>query len=190
MSAVFSFYEAFLKTESLAGPNLLHQQHLPGTLDGTIQPPLVMGWKPGIFAGKNATLVSHELPEQIDIFVIQGIRREINFRFWPRSPHFRKRPAATTAFFRFVRSSFSRHKRLLDFPMQGMAAQGWIVLLDFQFLRLQLFVPRGGITGGRFAFFPRFRAFNGDYFPWHRSFFLFRLLLRLVIVGFNLGHPD
>ncbi len=83
---------------------------------------------------------------------------------------------------------FAWHK-LLDFAMQRVAAEGWIVLPDLQFLRLQFLIARGRIAGGRFALFTRFRAFNGDNFAWHKLFLLFGFLLGLVVVGFDFRHP-
>ena len=57
---------------------LLHQKHLAGALNRPVQSPLVMGRQTRVFAGQDAALVRHELPEQIRVLEIQGIGREIN----------------------------------------------------------------------------------------------------------------
>src|ERR1700722_11823638 len=51
--------------------------------------------------------------------------------------------------------------------MQGAAAQGGVVFFDFQLLGFQLFVASRGVARGRFAFFARFGAFNGNDFSGH-----------------------
>jgi len=57
--------------------------------------------------------------------------------------------------------------RLLDFAMECVTAQGRIVFPDLELLGLELFVARGGVAGGRFAFLACFRAFDGNNFAGH-----------------------
>src|SRR5271168_1687830 len=51
--------------------------------------------------------------------------------------------------------------------MQRAAAQRGVVFPNLQLFGLELLVPRGGVTGGRFAFLARFSAFDGDDFAGH-----------------------
>jgi len=69
---------------------LLHQQHLSRPLDATVEPPLVVGGKSGVFAWQNAPLIGDELPEQIDILEFQSIHGEINLWLGPRSAFFHR----------------------------------------------------------------------------------------------------
>jgi hypothetical protein len=80
----------------------------------------------GVFAGQDAALVGHELPQQVDILEIKRIGREIDFWFGPRGAHFHERTGTSTAAVGLVRSSFARHK-LFDFAMERVAPQGWII---------------------------------------------------------------
>src|SRR5512141_1984359 len=52
-----------------------------------------------------------------------------------------------------------------------MAAQGGVVLLDLQLLRLELLIPGGGVAGRGFAFLPGLRAFDGDNLSRHYASF-------------------
>ena len=94
-----------------AGLWLFHQQHLPGALDGPVQPPLIMGGKPRIFAWKNPALIRHKLPKKVDILEIEGIRREVDLWLWPWSADLHRRTTRSTvaAFIRFVGTSLARH---------------------------------------------------------------------------------
>jgi len=83
----------------VAGRKSLHEQHLSRAFNGAIQPPLVMRGQAGVFAGQNASLVGHELFEQVGVLEIQGVRGEINLGLGPRRADFiRAGPAAGTAF--------------------------------------------------------------------------------------------
>jgi hypothetical protein len=106
---------------------LFHHQHLPGAFDGTVKPALIMRGQTGVLARQDSALVGHELPQQVDVFKIERICREIDFGFGPRRAHFHERSAAPTTAVRLVRASFARHK-LFDFAMERVAAQGRIVL--------------------------------------------------------------
>jgi len=70
------------------GKFLLHQQHLPRSFNGAIEPSLIMSRQAGIFAGQNAALIGHKLPEKIDILKIESISGEIHLRLGPRGSHF------------------------------------------------------------------------------------------------------
>lgn len=85
---------------------LFHQQHLPGAFDGLGQTALIMGGHPGIFAGQDTALVGNVLAEQIRVFKIQSVFREINLWLWPRRPAFH---GPLAAFF-FVGMGFAWHK--------------------------------------------------------------------------------
>jgi len=47
-----------------------------------------MSGEPCVFARQNATRVGDELPEQIRIFEIERVDREINLRLWARCADF------------------------------------------------------------------------------------------------------
>ena len=81
------------------------------------------------------------------------------------------------AFVGFIWACFARHRWLFNFAVEGVAAQGWIVLLYFKLLSLELFVSRGGIARRRFTLFPRFGAFYRDNFPGHKFISLIILFL-------------
>src|SRR3974390_2572052 len=72
------------------------------------------------------------------------------------------------------RSGFSgrvlRGISLLDFAMQRMAPQSGVVLSEFELLRLELFIPRGSISGRRLSFLPCLSAFDRDDFAWHKVY--------------------
>jgi hypothetical protein len=125
---------------------LFHEQHLTCSLDVAVQPALIMCREAGVFTWEDATLVSDKLFEQVDVFEIEGINREINFWLGTRGASFAIGRAAMTAFVRFVWTSFSRHKVLFDFAMQGVPAERWIVFFDLELFRLELFVTRCGVA--------------------------------------------
>jgi len=56
---------------------------------------------------------------------------------------------------------------LLNLPVNGVAAEEWIVFLLLHFFGLQFFVTGGHVSGGRFTFLACFSTFNGDDFAWH-----------------------
>jgi len=89
---------------------LFHHQHLPRAFDGAVKPALIMRGQTGVFARQDSALVGHELPEQVDIFEIERVGREIDFGFGPRRAHFHERTAASTAAVGLVRAGFARHK--------------------------------------------------------------------------------
>ena len=74
--------------------------------------------------------------------------------------------------------------------MKRVAAEKPIIFFDFELFRLQFFIASGRVARWRLAFFARFRAFNGDYFPRHKSLFLFGFLFRLFLFTLALGHRD
>jgi len=96
----------------------------------------------GVFAGKNAALVGHELLEQSDILEIKRIKGEINLWFRTGCPVFHRALSPLLVFF-FI--GFAWHK-LFDFAMDGITAQSGIVFFDFQLFRLELFVSGGGVA--------------------------------------------
>jgi hypothetical protein len=59
---------------------LFHQQRLARALDGAGQPALVMRGQAGVFAGQDAALVGHKLPEQIGVLEVERVGGEINLR--------------------------------------------------------------------------------------------------------------
>jgi hypothetical protein len=88
--------------KQLSGLNillLLHQQHLARAFDGVCQATLIMRRHSGVFAGQNAALVGHVLPEQVRVLEIQRILREINFWFRARRAVFRRAARPALVFF-------------------------------------------------------------------------------------------
>ena len=152
--------------EKSANAGLLHQQHLPGPLDGGGEAPLVVRGQARVLAGKNAPLVGHELPEEIRILEIQSVDSEIDFRFGPLKPLLGLRAPAAPSFLFLV--GFTRHS-LLDFLVDRVPPQKWIVLFDFKPLGLELLVLVGGVARRRFAFLARLGAFEGNDFAWHNA---------------------
>ena len=103
----------------------------------------------GIFAWKNAALVSNKLLEQVGILEIESVDGEINLRLGARGAHFGERaPATRAAFVGLLWSGFTRHRRwgLLDFAMHRVAAQSGVVLFQLELFGFQLFVASGRIT--------------------------------------------
>ena len=47
-----------------------------------------MGGQAGVFARQNAALIGHELFEQRDILIIQGIKGEVDLRLGPGNADF------------------------------------------------------------------------------------------------------
>ena len=47
-----------------------------------------MGWQARVFAGEDATRIGDELFEEIDVFEIEGVGREINLGLGPRRAFF------------------------------------------------------------------------------------------------------
>src|ERR1051326_1109757 len=130
-----------------------------------------MGGQTSVFPGQNTTLVSRKLPEQSDVFVVEGIDRKINLGFGTRRPLFNAGRFAAASFgIALFSMSFTWHK-LFHFPMQSVPAQGGIIFSDFQFLGLGLLIPGGDIAGGRFTFLPRFGTLDGNDFSGHNYSF-------------------
>src|ERR1043165_8100196 len=71
---------------------------------------------------------------------------------------------------RFLSVLVLRGITLLDFPVDGVAAQRRIVLLDFELFRLELLVARGGVARRRLALFPRLGALDRYDFSGHKLF--------------------
>jgi hypothetical protein len=62
---------------------LFHQKHLAGSLDRSIQAPLIMRRQPGVLSWQDATLIRHKLLQQIDVFEIESIDGKVNLRLRP-----------------------------------------------------------------------------------------------------------
>lgn len=60
-----------------------------------------------------------------------------------------------------------RKSGLLDFLVEGVTTQRWVVLLFLHAVRLCFLVAAAHITGRVFAFLTGFRAFDDDMFPRH-----------------------
>jgi len=99
-------------TNAAAVEKLLHQQHLARTFDGAGQAALIMRRHARVFAGKDAALVGHILPEQIGVLEIERVGGEIYFRFRTRRAIFRG--AARTTAFPFVSVGFAWHGYLIS----------------------------------------------------------------------------
>src|SRR3954469_19093135 len=124
-----------------------------------------------IFARQNAALVSDELPQQIGVLVIESIHGEINLGLGPGRASFSIGATATVpAALVPIRTCFTRHNGLLDFPVHRATAQSRIILLYFEFFGFEFFVVRGGIARWRLAFLARFRAFDVYDFAGHKLF--------------------
>jgi len=112
---------------------------------------------------KDFSAFSHEFLEQIRIFVVDGLSRDIDSAAW----HDAVCPPE-------VRSAFGvfRFHRLLDLPMQRAAAQERIVFLFLQAAGRvgAFFVTRADVTGDRFTFRFRLCALESNYVPWHDGY--------------------
>ena len=64
---------------------LLHEKHLAGALHRAVELALVVRGQTGVFAREDATLVSHELPEQGGVFEVESVDCEVDLRLGPRS---------------------------------------------------------------------------------------------------------
>ena len=71
-----------------------------------------MRWQAGVFAGQDAALVGHKLPEQVGVLEIKRVDGEINFWFRTRRAVFRG--AARTAAVPFVSVGFAWHGYLIS----------------------------------------------------------------------------
>jgi hypothetical protein len=91
---------------------LLHQQHLARAFDGAGQAALVMGGQAGVFAGQDAALIGHKLPEQIGVLEIQRVSGEINLGFGPGRATFHR--AARTTAIRFIGIGSAGHGYLIS----------------------------------------------------------------------------
>ncbi len=60
-----------------------------------------------------------------------------------------------------------RKSGLLDFLVECVTTQRWVVLLFLHAVRLCFLIAAAHITGRVFAFLTGFRAFNDDVFPRH-----------------------
>jgi len=101
-----------LRRVLLAKARLFHQEHLPGAFDGAVQSPLVMSGKTGVLPRKDAAGVGDKLFEQIDVFVVECVRGEVNLGLGARGADLHSAPAARTAA-RFVYVRLARHKNYL-----------------------------------------------------------------------------
>jgi hypothetical protein len=99
-------------TNAVVIEKLLHQQHLARAFDGAGQAALIMRGHAGVFAGQDAALVGHELPEQIGVLEIERINSEIYFRLRTRRAIFRG--AARAAAFPFIGVGFAWHGYLIS----------------------------------------------------------------------------
>ena len=122
-----------------------------------------MCWHSGYPPGKNFSALSHEFLEQIRIFVVDRLCRDIDStaRHDPVGP-----PEIRSAF-----GVFWFHC-LLHLSMQRTAAQKRIVFL---FLKAAgcvgaFLVTRTDVAGNRLAFRFRFRALESNDFPWHDGY--------------------
>ncbi len=150
------------------GCRLLHQQHLPGTLDRGRHLPLIMSREIGVFTRQDAAVVGYKLPQQIDVTVIESVKREIDLRLWPLIYLIGARgPGVLVGTFLF------RHDVLLDFAVQSVSFQEGIELLLFNLLLLGLFIARRLVARDRLAFLSRFCAFDSYNFTRHGSLSLF-----------------
>ncbi len=64
--------------------SLAHEQHLPGSLDGTAQLALIARRKVGVFSGEQSPLVGDELLQEVDVPIVQLVDGEVDFWFGPR----------------------------------------------------------------------------------------------------------
>jgi hypothetical protein len=116
----------------------------------------------GDAAGQDFAAFSHKFLEQIWILVIDGFSGNIDAST-------RHNPVSSSE----IRSAFGvfRFHDLLHLPMKGASAQKRVVLFLLQPARCiqAFFVARTNVTGNRFTFRFRLRAFKSDDFPRHNS---------------------
>jgi hypothetical protein len=101
-----------------------------------------MGRQACVFPGQYTTLVSHELPKQVGVFVIQRVHSKINFGLRSRRAflHRGRFPLIVPVCMRLA-----WHK-LFNFFVQRVPAEKWIVLLNFELLGFQLFISSGSVA--------------------------------------------
>lgn len=68
-----------------------------------------MGGQSGILSRQEPPLVGHELPQQIDVLKIEGVDREVDFRFWSRRAGLGGGIAISTAAIRAIRVCLAGH---------------------------------------------------------------------------------
>lgn len=90
---------------------LLHEQHLPSALDGTIKPALIMRGQTGVLPGKNTSLVGNKLLEQVGVLKVEGVDSKIDLGLWPRGSNFRNGTSACATFVGFIWACFARHRK-------------------------------------------------------------------------------
>ena len=127
-----------------------------------------MRWQASVLARKDAAIICHKLPKEVDVFVVERIHGEIDFGLRTGSTPFdRSAFAAALLIIPFVCMGLARHN-LFDFAVQSVAAKRRIVFLDFQFFGLEFFVAGGRVARGAFAFLASLGAFDGDNFAGHK----------------------
>lgn len=94
--------------------DLLHQQHLPRTLNRAVQPPLVVRRQSRVLAWQNPTLVGDKLFQEVGILEIKRFHGEIDLWFGTRRSRLSHGPTTGAAFLTFLRTSLTRHKALLN----------------------------------------------------------------------------
>ena len=72
------------KGDSKFARELLHEQHLARSLDRTVQAALIMRRQARVFPRQDPSLVRDKLLEQVDVFEIKRVNREINLRLRAR----------------------------------------------------------------------------------------------------------
>ena len=100
----------WLKGDRKLARELFHEQHLARSLDGAIQPALIMRRKASVLSREDAALVRDKLLQQIDAFEIQRVNRKINLWLRAGSPDLIR---GATAFFGFIWAGFSGHRSYL-----------------------------------------------------------------------------
>ena len=123
-------------------------------------------WHSGDPTREDLTAFGHKFFQEIRIFVIEGFCRDIN----PATRHDSIGSAKIGPAF----GVFRFHLALLNFPMQSMTTQEWIVLLLFQAPgRIRAFlIPRADVSRCWFARGLRLGAFESDDFPRHKRLIL------------------
>jgi hypothetical protein len=142
---------------------LLHQEHRACTLDFASDFPVKMCRHAGYPPRKDFSAFSHEFLEQIRIFVVDSLCRDID----STARHDAICPSE-------VRSAFGvfRFHCLLDLPMQRAAAQERIVFLFLQAAGRvgAFFVTRADVTGDGLTCRFRFCALESNDVPWHDDY--------------------